>query len=214
MKEIKELKLKRYQRLEKRTFDILISIIVIIFLLPIYFLIAILVKIDSKGKAIYLQERIGKNGKIFKIYKFRTMIEDAEKETGPVLEMKNDIRVTRIGKILRRRKLDELPQFFNVLKGDMSIVGPRPERPYFANKIKENCKEFEDREKFKPGITGLACIELGYYADPEEKLKYDLWYMENWSMILDIKICIKTVKLIFEKSDRVLLSDINKINLK
>lgn len=161
MKEIKDLKLKRYQRLQKRIFDILISIIAIICLSPIYFLIAILVKIDSKGKVIYLQERIGQNGKIFNIYKFRTMIEDAEKETGPVLEMKNDIRVTRIGKILRRRKLDELPQFFNVLKGDMSIVGPRPERPYFANKIKENCRDFEYREMFKPGIYGVSLYRIG-----------------------------------------------------
>ena len=198
MKERKEFKLKKYQRLQKRVFDVLISIIIIIFLLPIYFLIAILVKIDSKGKVIYSQERIGKNGKTFNIYKFRTMIEDAEKETGPVLEMENDVRVTRIGKVLRKTKLDELPQFFNVLKGSMSIVGPRPERPYFANKIKEKYKEFEYREMFKPGITGLACIELGYYANPEEKLRYDLEYMENWNMKLDIQICIKTVKLIFQ----------------
>lgn len=198
MKEIKEFKLKKYQRLQKRVFDVLISIIVIIFLLPIYFLIGILIKIDSKGKVIYLQERIGKDGEIFKIYKFRTMIEDAEKETGPVLENENDVRVTKIGKALRKTKLDELPQFFNVLKGDMSVVGPRPERPYFANKIKEKYREFEYREMFEPGITGLACIELGYYADPEEKLKYDLCYMENWNMKLDIQICIKTVKLIFQ----------------
>ena len=195
---MKVIKLKKYQELQKRIFDTLISIILIIFLLPIYFLVAVLVKINSKGKVIYLQERIGKNGKIFKIYKFRTMIENAEKETGPVLEMENDIRVTRIGKILRKTKLDELPQFFNVLKGDMSIVGPRPERPYFANKIKENYKDFEYREMFKPGITGLACIKLGYYANPEEKLKYDLWYMENWNIKIDIQICIKTVRLIFQ----------------
>ena len=145
------------------------------------------VEIDYPGE-IYIQ------GKEYDIHDK----EDAEKETGPVLESENDVRVTKIGKVLRKTKLDELPQFFNALKGDMSVVGPRPERPYFANKIKEKYREFEYREMFKPGITGLACIELGYYADPEEKLKYDLCYMENWNMKLDIQICIKTVKLIFQ----------------
>ena len=198
MKEVERLKLKKNQELEKRIFDIIIAGIAIIILLPAYVLIAILIKTDSKGKVIFLQERVGKNGRIFKIYKFRTMIENAEQETGPTLEKRNDVRITKIGKILRKTKLDELPQFFNVLKGDMSIVGPRPERPYFANKIKEWYGEFEYREAFKPGITGLACIEFGYYANPEEKLKYDLYYMKNWNMQLDILICIKTIKLIIK----------------
>lgn len=189
--------LNKKQKIVKRCFDLLVATIMIIIFLPIFIIIAIAIKIDSKGRIIYKQERIGKDGKIFKIYKFRTMYENAESKTGPILEKENDERVTRVGKTLRRTKLDEIPQFFNVLIGNMSIVGPRPERPFLADKIKSELKEFELREKVKPGITGLACITLGYYAKPKDKLKYDLKYIKEWSLLKDIKICINTIKFIF-----------------
>lgn len=195
----KKLGLNKRQLIIKRCFDLVVSLFMIVIFLPIYILISLIIKIDSKGRIFYLQDRIGKDGKIFKIYKFRTMLEGAEDETGPVLEKEDDERVTKVGKILRKTKLDETPQFLNVLLGNMSIVGPRPERPYLADKIKKEYKEFELREKVKPGITGLACIILGYYAKPKDKLKYDLKYIEKWSLLEDIKICIRTVLFLFNK---------------
>lgn len=192
--------LNKKQKIVKRCFDLIVAVIMIVIFLPIYIVISVAIKIDSKGSIIYTQDRIGENGKIFKIYKFRTMCENAESKTGPTLEKENDERVTRVGKILRRTKLDEIPQFFNVLIGNMSIVGPRPERPFLANKIKAELKEFELREKVKPGITGLACITLGYYAKPQDKLKYDLKYIKERSLLNDIKICIKTIKFIIDNN--------------
>ena len=195
----KKLGLNRTQKIIKRCFDLLISIFSIIILLPIYILIAIIIKIDSKGKVLYLQDRVGRNGNTFKIYKFRTMVKDAELKTGPVLESENDKRVTKVGKILRKTKLDEIPQFFNVLIGNMSIVGPRPERPFFADKIKKDLREFKLRETVKPGITGEACVSLGYYANPRDKLKYHLKYIECWSLKNDIIICLKTLLFLIKQ---------------
>lgn len=192
------LELKRNQIVVKRIFDIFVSSIAIIFLAPLYIIIAILIKIDSTGKIIYTQDRIGKNGKIFKMYKFRTMKQNAEKMTGPILEKINDERVTKIGRYLRKTKLDESPQFINVLIGNMSIVGPRPERPELANEIKQEYNEFQIRELVKPGITGEACINSGYYALPQEKIKYDLKYMKNWSIKKDIKICMQTINFLIK----------------
>lgn len=187
------LELKQNQVIVKRIFDIVVSSVAIILLVPVYIIIAILIKTDSKGKIIYVQERVGKNGKAFRMYKFRTMRKNAEKMTGPILEKTDDKRVTNIGRYLRKTKLDEIPQFINVLIGNMSIVGPRPERPELANEIKQKYEEFQIRELVKPGITGEACIKLGYYAIPQEKLKYDLEYMRNWSIKKDIKICLQTI---------------------
>lgn len=189
-------KLKRHQQIEKRIFDIILSIIIIVITSPIMIFIAIAIKLDSKGKVIYKQRRITRNGKEFTIYKFRTMVENAEKETGPTLAKKNDERITRVGKVLRKTRLDELPQFFNVLKGDMSIVGPRPKRREIIDEIIKEVPKYKEREQVKAGITCIAHIKGDYYTEPELRLEYDKEYMKNWSIIKDIKIIFKTLEKI------------------
>ena len=146
---------------------------------PIMLVVAMLIKISMGGPILYGQIRVGKNGKLFKIYKFRSMVQDAEAKTGPVLATKNDPRVTGLGKFLRASHLDELPQLFNVLRGQMSFVGPRPERPEFVNQFNEQIVNYSKRHNVKPGITGLAQICLPYDATASDKLHYDLFYIEN-----------------------------------
>ena len=192
-------KLKRYQEAEKRFLDIVISIFTIIIALPIMVIISVLIKLDSKGKVIYKQKRITKNGKEFVMYKFRTMVEDAEKNTGPILAIENDTRITRVGKILRKTRLDELPQFFNVLKGDMSIVGPRPERIEILNKIVKDVPNYRDRENVKAGITCIAHIKGDYYTEPKLRFEYDKEYMKDWSIKKDILIISNTIKKIVKE---------------
>lgn len=186
-------KLNKKQKIEKRIFDVIISIIVIISTSPIMILIAIAIKIDSKGPVIYKQKRITKDGKEFTMYKFRTMIDNAEKETGPILAKKKDERITKVGKILRRTRLDELTQFFNVIKGNMSIVGPRPERKELIEKIIKELPEYRIREQVKAGITCIAHIEGDYYTEPKVRLEYDKMYMKDWNIKKDIKIILKTI---------------------
>jgi len=184
----------------KRFIDIFISVFVLTSLFPFMTLIAIIIKLTSKGPLIYIQKRIGKNGKIFKIYKFRSMYLNAESK-GPVWARQNDPRVTPIGKFMRRTRIDELPQFWNVLKNDMSIVGPRPERPYFVEILKKEIPYYSRRFKVKPGITGWAQIKLEYDSsidDVKAKLKYDFYYIENMSITLDIKIIVHTLSVIFK----------------
>ena len=145
---------------------------------------------------MYKQERVGKEEKIFEIYKFRTMVQDAEKQTGPVWAQENDHRVTSIGKILRRSRLDEIPQLLNILKGEMSLVGPRPERLYFVEKLNDEMPTYWERIKVKPGLTGMAQVEHSYdrsLDDVKIKLEHDLYYMENASLKLDLTILLKTV---------------------
>lgn len=190
---MEQYKLNEKQKIEKRIFDVIISIIVIIITSPIMILIAIAIKIDSKGPVIYKQKRITKDGKEFTMYKFRTMIDNAEKETGPILAKKKDERITKVGKILRRTRLDELTQFFNVIKGDMSIVGPRPERKELIEKIIKELPEYRIREQVKAGITCIAHIEGDYYTEPKVRLEYDKMYMKDWSIKKDIKIIFKTI---------------------
>ena len=192
-------KLKRYQEAEKRFLDIVISVFTIIIALPIMVIISVLIKLDSKGKVIYKQKRITKNGKEFVMYKFRTMVEDAEKNTGPILAIENDTRITRVGKILRKTRLDELPQFFNVLKGDMSIVGPRPERIEILNKIVKDVPNYRDRENVKAGITCIAHIKGDYYTEPKLRFEYDKEYMKDWSIKKDILIISNTIKKIVKE---------------
>jgi exopolysaccharide biosynthesis polyprenyl glycosylphosphotransferase len=182
--------------LSKRAFDIFFSLFLLILLSPFMFLIALLIKLTSKGPVIYKQERVGQGEKNFWLYKFRTMIEDAEKETGPVLATEDDPRITPIGKFLRRYRLDELPQLVNILKGEMSFVGPRPERPYFVKQFKESIPGYAERFKVKPGVTGLAQVTAGYATTPRNKLKYDLIYIYNQSLFLDLKILAKTIKVV------------------
>lgn len=193
---MEENKLSKNQETQKRIFDIIISTAILIIISPLMLIIAILIKITSKGEIIYKQKRITKNGKEFTMYKFRTMIKDAEKETGPILAKINDSRITKIGKILRKTRMDELPQFFNVLKGDMSIVGPRPERKEILQNIEKELPEYKERQNVKAGITCIAHIKGDYYTEPKERLKYDKIYMENWSLKKDIKIILYTIKKI------------------
>lgn len=180
----------------KRFMDIAISIIVLAVGLPLWLLIAFFIKLDSKGPLVYRQERIGQNGKPFIMSKFRTMVADAEKYSGPVWAGKHDPRITRVGRVLRKTRLDEIPQFINVLKGEMSTVGPRPEREFFIEKLKEEIPIYARRMKMKPGITGWAQVKHHYDTtidDVKEKVMYDLYYFENMSVRLDVKIMLQSI---------------------
>lgn len=191
------------QRFLKRLWDIVISFLAIIITSPVMLIEAISIKLYDGGKVVYKQERCTKDGKIFKVYKFRTMKENAEKNSGAVLAFKNDSRVTPVGKFFRKTRLDELLQLFNILKGDMSLVGPRPERKELIDKYKKTLPEFEYRLKVKAGLTGYAQIMGKYSTSPKDKLMLDLFYIENYSFILDIKILLQTVITVLmpEKSE-------------
>lgn len=189
-----------WQQVSKRALDIIISLIAIIVLLPIYIITAIIVKSTSKGPVLYSHERIGLHGKPFTMFKFRSMYSDAEKN-GPALSSKDDPRITPFGKIMRKTRLDETPQFFNVIKGDMSLVGPRPERQFFINKIIESAPHYKQLHKIKPGITSWGQVKYGYAENVEqmiERLRYDLLYLENMSLLVDIKILIYTVLIVIQ----------------
>ena len=184
----------------KRTFDVVISSLILVILSPIYLLISIWVKTDSKGPVFYSQERIGRRQRPFQIYKFRTMSTDAEK-FGPQLSCDNDPRVTKSGKIMRKYRLDELPQFWNVLKGDMSLVGPRPEREFFIKQIIKKAPYYTLLYQARPGITSWGMVKYGYASHVDEMVersKYDLLYISNMSILVDIKIILYTVFTILE----------------
>jgi len=178
----------------KRVMDIVVSALAICILSPVFFALALAVKLSSKGPVFYRQERMGFDGKRFIILKFRSMVVDAERDTGAVWAQENDPRTTRIGAFMRRWNLDELPQFFNVLKGEMSLVGPRPERPVFIDKFKNDIPRYMLRHKVKTGITGWAQIN-GYRGRTSlrKRLEYDLFYIENWSLWFDVKILFLTL---------------------
>jgi exopolysaccharide biosynthesis polyprenyl glycosylphosphotransferase len=183
----------------KRISDVVISMIILIITFPLNILVLILIKLDSPGPVLFRQDRIGMGNKIFTIYKFRSMFQDAEKHTGPVWSKKDDPRVTRVGKILRKLRLDEIPQFYNVLKGEMSLVGPRPERPYFVDMLAEQLPYYRRRLKVRPGITGWAQVKHKYdesIEDVKVKLRYDLFYIENMSFRMDIKILARTILVV------------------
>lgn len=188
--------MNRIERALKRIIDFIGALVLLIVLSPVFLVIYILQKKDNSGPAIYKQERVGKGGRHFHIYKFRTMVVDAEKDGVPQLEQNDDPRLTAFGKHLRKKHLDELPQLFNVLKGDMSFVGYRPERQYFIDKIMEVNPDYELLFVSKPGITSLATI-LNGYTDTLDKmlirLQMDLNYLKNRSLLLDAKIVYKTV---------------------
>lgn len=182
----------------KRLFDIITSFVVLILTFPICLLVALAIKLDSRGPVFYQQERVGEDEKIFRLIKFRSMRVDAE-ENGPVWAESNDRRVTRIGRLIRKIRLDEIPQLYNVLKGEMSFVGPRPERPHFVNLLKNEIPFYSERHVVKPGITGWAQISYRYGASKEdalEKLKYDLYYIKHMSVLLDLIILFETVKIV------------------
>jgi exopolysaccharide biosynthesis polyprenyl glycosylphosphotransferase len=180
----------------KRVVDITVSLLVLIVSAPLWMVIGIAIKLDSPGPIVYSQERVGKNEKLFKMHKFRSMRADAETASGPVWAPKNDTRVTTIGKFLRKTRLDEIPQFVNVLDGEMSLVGPRPERPFFVEKLAKEIPLYKRRLTVRPGITGWAQIKQGYDTsidDVRSKVRYDLFYIENMSFRMDIKILLTTL---------------------
>jgi lipopolysaccharide/colanic/teichoic acid biosynthesis glycosyltransferase len=180
----------------KRSMDIIISFIMMLLLSPILVLLCILIPIDSAGAPFFHQERLGKNGKSFKVIKLRSMGLDAEKN-GPKWASKEDARVTKVGAFLRRTRFDEVPQFLNVLKGEMSLIGPRPEREYFYKEFDKSLPNFKRRLLVKPGLTGWAQVNGGYDLTPEEKLTFDLYYIQHRSISMDIKILLLTLAIIF-----------------
>jgi exopolysaccharide biosynthesis polyprenyl glycosylphosphotransferase len=183
------------QRFFKRIFDIILSFFGIILLSPVMIITAILIKLTSKGPVIYKQKRITVGNRPFDVLKFRTMYDGAEDETGPVLSDADDPRITKVGRVLRNLRIDELPQLFNVLKGEMSFVGPRPERPFFVEQFSKDIPEYTHRYLVKAGITGYAQIYGKYDTSAVDKLKYDLLYIRDYSMMLDIKLILQTIKV-------------------
>lgn len=180
----------------QRTVDVILSLIGLIVGLPLILIFGLLVKLEDKGPMTYKQERVGKDGKVFYIYKLRSMRTDAEK-FGAQWATKNDPRITKVGNFIRKTRIDELPQLFNILKGDMSIIGPRPERPSFTVEFNENIPGFINRLAVRPGLTGWAQVNGGYEMTPEEKLKADIYYMKHRSFFMDMNILLKTVKVVF-----------------
>jgi len=190
-----------WQQSLKRLIDIVISLLAIIILLPVYIFAAIGVKLSSSGPIIFSQERVGLHGKPFMMHKFRSMIHDAEKDGVPRLSSEDDPRITKFGKLMRQTRIDELPQFFTVLKGDMSIVGPRPERQYFINKITERAPHYKMLQRIKPGITSWGQVKYGYASNVDEmiqRLKYDILYLENMSLAMDFRILIYTALIVIQ----------------
>lgn len=180
----------------KRLLDVVTSFIILFVTLPANLIASVAIKLNSKGPVFFKQERSGMNGSVFKMLKFRSMYEDAEKHTGPVWSPKDDPRITAVGKIIRKVRIDEIPQMFNVLRGEMSIVGPRPERPFFVEKLSEEIPYYKRRLKVRPGITGWAQVKHKYDESVEDvkiKLRYDLFYIENMSLRMDFKIIIRTI---------------------
>lgn len=187
------------RKLLKRLTDLVISTIMLILLSPLITLVAILIKLDSKGPVLFSQERVGQNHKPYMVHKFRSMIADAEKYSGPVWAQDNDPRITRMGHIMRKTRIDEIPQLWNVLKGEMSFVGPRPEREHFVKKLTEQIPYYGERFTVKPGLTGWAQVSYGYGAsvdDAIEKLNYDLFYIKNMSILMDFMIVARTIKTV------------------
>ncbi len=189
----------RISKFSKRLVGLLASSLLLMIFFPFLLLVAVAIKLESRGPVLFSQERVGEDEKIFILYKFRSMKADAEEETGPVWAEENDPRVTRVGKIIRKLRIDELPQLWNVFKGDMSFVGPRPERQFFVEQLKEKVPYYKERASVKPGITGWAQVKYPYGAtekDALEKLKYDLYYIKNMSIVIDLMVLFHTIKIV------------------
>ena len=189
----------RGTRFVKRMLDLSLSLIGFILASPLMLLTALAVKLDSPGPALYSQERVGENGRVFSIYKFRSMRIDAEQAGAPIWATDKDPRVTRVGRVIRLTRLDELPQLWNVLNGDMSFVGPRPERPFFVAQLAREIPFYMQRHAVKPGATGWAQVKYRYGSsieDAMEKLRYDLYYIKHLSVFFDLTIVLDTVKVI------------------
>jgi lipopolysaccharide/colanic/teichoic acid biosynthesis glycosyltransferase len=181
----------------KRAFDITLSLFGIIISSPLWILIGLLIWLEDRWPIFYSQERVGKDGKVFRVLKFRSMIPDAEKYTGPVWAKENDPRVTKVGRILRATAMDELPQLWNILKGDMSFVGPRAERPELVAQFAQRTKNYWKRFSVTPGLTGLAQVYGKYDTPPQHKLKYDLLYIKKQSFWLDLKLILLSFWITF-----------------
>jgi sugar transferase (PEP-CTERM system associated) len=187
------------QALSKRAFDISASVLLLLFSTPIMLFAALAIKLESRGPVFYLQERVGLNGAVFKLMKFRSMRTDAEEDGVPRWAAVNDNRVTRIGAFIRHTRIDEIPQIFNVLKGEMSFIGPRPERPYFVDELRQSIPYYFERHRVKPGISGWAQLNYPYGAsveDAKEKFQYDLYYIKNYSLFLDLIVLIQTARVV------------------
>ncbi|WDP90784.1 MAG: TIGR03013 family PEP-CTERM/XrtA system glycosyltransferase [Desulfobacter sp.] len=183
----------------KRVEDIVLSLVMLILLAPLLLIVAILIKLDSKGPVLFAQDRVGKDKKEYMMHKFRSMVADAEKLTGPVWAEDNDDRITRVGRIIRKYRIDELPQLWEVLIGKMSLVGPRPERKHFTDKLEKQIPYYDQRFNVKPGLTGWAQVCYDYGAtveDAVEKLNYELFYIKNMSLAMDVVIILKTIKTV------------------
>jgi len=187
------------RRLFKRIVDLILALVLLVSLSPVLMLTALLIKLDSKGPILFSQERVGENRKPYPVHKFRSMVDDAEKESGPVWAQCDDPRVTRVGKFIRKWRIDEFPQIFNVIKGQMSFVGPRPERAFFVKDLEAVIPYFGERFSVKPGITGWAQVNYPYgdsIEDAKEKLNYDLFYIKNMSIFMDLMVIMRTVKTV------------------
>lgn len=196
---IKRIGLNGSQQFLKRAADIVLSAVALVVLSPIFLAVAAVIKADDGGSVLYSQQRVTKDGKLFRIYKFRTMVENAEKLSGPTLASEHDPRITRPGRFLRATRIDELPQLINIFMGDMSIVGPRPERPEFVKQFRREVPYYDKRHIVKAGLTGYAQVYSKYNTDIHDKLLYDLLYIREYSLLLDIKLMILTIKTILTK---------------
>ena len=193
----------RLRTITKRAFDITVAMVGLVLSAPLALLTAIAIKLESPGPVLFRQKRVGQGGKEFTIYKFRSMRTDAEKDGKPIWAQQNDPRVTRIGKIIRKTRLDEIPQMWNVLQGTMSFVGPRPERLFFVEKLRETIPFYDQRHVVKPGITGWAQVRFRYGADETDavqKLRHDMFYIKHHSVLFDVRILIDTVRVVFQKN--------------
>ena len=188
----------KYYESIKSSIEFIFSLLLLIIAVPICILACIAIYVELRVNPIYIQNRVGLNGRVFKIYKLRSMYIDAEKD-GPKWASENDERITKVGRIIRKTRIDELPQLINILKRDMSFIGPRPERPEFIKEFIKYIPDFNDRLLVKPGITGWAQVNGGYSLTPKEKLEFDKYYIKNSGFKLDLLILIKTINVIFTR---------------
>ena len=199
MLKVKKLGLTFEQKLLKRALDIVVSLIGLVPALPVMLVAALLIKKQDGGNVFYKQERVTVDEKTFDVLKFRTMVMNAEKLSGPVLAGEDDPRITKLGRFMRSTRIDELPQLINILKGEMSLVGPRPERPFFVEQFKNEIPDYKYRTIVKAGLTGLAQVWGKYSTTPEDKVRYDIMYIKNYSILLDLKLILQTIKIMFMK---------------
>ena len=192
---VEEDNMNKYRGLKRLT-DFFFSIVLLVFAIPICLISAIFIILETNGNPLYIQERVGLNGEKFKIYKLRSMYSDAEKDGHKWAEIE-DSRITKVGSIIRKTRIDELPQLINIIRGEMAIIGPRPERPEFIEEFLKDIPDFNDRLAVKPGITGWAQVNGGYELSPKEKLKYDQYYIKHENFKLDVLILFKTIKVVF-----------------